>query len=104
METKTFRRTRVGLVVADKSSQTIKVQIEGIVQHPKYKKYIKRSRTFMVHDAEEQCKLGDLVRIEECRPISKLKKWVVREVIERADEKIKDSMKEAPDDSAGNEP
>lgn len=101
MEKKSYRRTRVGRVVADNSAQTIKVQVEGTIQHPKYKKYIKRSYTYMAHDPEERCKLGDLVRIEECRPISKLKKWVVREVIERADEKIKDSMKETRDDSAG---
>ena len=81
---KLSRRSRIGRVVGDHSAKTIKVQIEGTIQHPRYKKYIKRVKTFMVHDPEEICGLGDLVRIEECRPMSKLKKWVVREIIEKA--------------------
>lgn len=82
METnKTIRRSRLGKVVADSTEKTIKVEIEGIVQHPRYKKYIKRHTRFLVHDPEEACKVGDLVRIEECRPISKNKKWVVREIV-----------------------
>ncbi len=82
METnKTIRRSRLGKVVADSTQKTIKVEIEGIVQHPRYKKYIKRHTRFLVHDPEETCKVGDLVRIEECRPISKNKKWVVREIV-----------------------
>jgi len=71
---KTLRRSRVAKVVADSTEKTIKVEIEGIVQHPRYKKYIKRHTRFLVHDPEEKCKVGDTVRIEECRPISKTKK------------------------------
>lgn len=78
---KALRRSRVGKVVADNSQKTIKVEIEGIIQHPRYKKYIKRHTRFMVHDPEEKCKVGDIVRIEECRPISKNKTWVVREIV-----------------------
>lgn len=82
METnKTLRRSRVGKVVADSTEKTIKVEIEGMIQHPRYKKYIKRHTRFLVHDPEEICKVGDLVRIEECRPISKTKKWIVREIV-----------------------
>lgn len=78
---KIVRRSRIGKVVADSTEKTIKVEIEGMVQHPRYKKYIKRHTRFLVHDPEETCKVGDLVRIEECRPISKTKKWIVREVV-----------------------
>ena len=83
--TKVIRRSRVAKVIADSTEKTIKVEIEGIVQHPRYKKYIKRHTRFLVHDPEEKCKVGDLVRIEECRPISKTKKWIVREVVKTAD-------------------
>ena len=82
--TKKIRRSRVGKVIADSTKKTIKVEIEGIVQHPRFKKYIKRHTRFMVHDPEEQCKVGDMVRVEECRPISKTKKWIVREVVKSA--------------------
>ncbi|RCK78487.1 MAG: SSU ribosomal protein S17p (S11e) [Candidatus Ozemobacter sibiricus] len=104
MEQKSHRRTRVGRVIADNTPKTVKVQIEGIVQHPQYKKYIKRHTRFLVHDPEEQCRLGDLVRIEECRPYSKLKKWIVREIIQRADAKTKENLQEATHDSAGINP
>jgi len=83
--TKVIRRSRVAKVIADSTEKTIKVEIEGIVQHPRYKKYIKRHTRFLVHDPEEICKIGDFVRIEECRPISKTKKWIVREVVKTAD-------------------
>ena len=78
---KTLRRSRAAKVVADSTEKTIKVEIEGMVQHPRYKKYIKRHTRFLVHDPEEKCKVGDTVRIEECRPISKTKKWIVREIV-----------------------
>ncbi|HOY68603.1 MAG TPA: 30S ribosomal protein S17 [Candidatus Ozemobacteraceae bacterium] len=82
METnKTHHRTRVGRVIAGKTAKTVKVQIEGMVQHPRYKKYIKRTTTFLAHDEEGICKVGDMVRVEECRPVSKSKHWIVREVI-----------------------
>lgn len=81
---KTLRRSRVGKVVADNTEKTVKVEIEGMIQHPRYKKYVKRHTSFLVHDPEEKCHLGDIVRIEECRPVSKNKTWVVREVIEAA--------------------
>lgn len=85
METnKTLRRSRVGKVVADSTEKTIKVEIEGMIQHPRYKKYIKRHTRFLVHDPQEICKVGDLVRIEECRPVSKTKKWIVREIVQSA--------------------
>ncbi|NLM16257.1 MAG: 30S ribosomal protein S17 [Candidatus Riflebacteria bacterium] len=85
MENKKIRRSRVGKVIKNSSRKTVKVEIEGIVQHPLYKKYIKRHTTFLVHDPEEKCKTGDIVKIEECRPMSKLKHWIVRDIIKPAE-------------------
>ncbi len=82
---KTLRRSRVGKVIADNTEKTVKVEIEGIVQHPRYKKYIKRHTSFLVHDPEEKCHVGDIVRIEECRPVSKNKTWVVREIVKTSE-------------------
>lgn len=79
------RRSRVGKVIKNSGQKTVKVEIEGLVQHPFYKKYIKRHKAFLVHDPEEQCKTGDIVKIEECRPISKRKNWVVRSIVKQAD-------------------
>lgn len=99
---KAHRRTRVGRVVANCSKQTVKVQFEGIIQHPKYKKYIKRSTTWLVHDPESKCQAGDKVQIEECRRISKLKHWIVKEILEHGSAKTQELIKEKTDDSAGN--
>jgi small subunit ribosomal protein S17 len=81
---KSLRRSRVGKVVADSSQKTVKIEIEGIIQHPRYKKYIKRHTRFLAHDPNEVCKIGDIIRVEECRPISKTKKWIVREIVKAA--------------------
>lgn len=77
------RRTLVGRVVSDKMDKSISVLVETREQHPLYKKYLRRSKKFHAHDADNACQLGDLVRIEECRPISKTKTWRLVEVIER---------------------
>ena len=82
---KTLRRSRVGKVIAASTEKTIKVEIEGIVQHPRYKKYVKRQTSFLVHDPSEKCHVGDVVRIEECRPVSKNKTWVVREIVKTSE-------------------
>ena len=71
------RRVMQGLVVSDKPDKTVIVQIERRVMHPLYKKYIKRSKKFAAHDPENRCKTGDLVRIRECPPISKRKRFEV---------------------------
>jgi small subunit ribosomal protein S17 len=81
---KSVRRSRVGKVIADKTPKTVKIEIEGIVQHARYKKYIKRHTRFLAHDPEELCHVGDIVRVEETRPLSKMKTWVVREIIKKA--------------------
>ncbi len=66
-----------GLVVSDKSDKTIVVKVERRIKHPTYKKFITRSSRFMAHDEDNACKVGDIVRIRECRPLSKRKSWEV---------------------------
>mgnify|MGYP001564723389 CR=1 FL=1 len=80
----TNRKIKEGEVVSDKMVQTVVVKVERLVQHPVYKKVVKRTRKFMAHDEEGQCKVGDKVKIIETRPISKLKRWKVFEIIEKA--------------------
>jgi small subunit ribosomal protein S17 len=79
-ETKTTgKRTLTGSVVSDKMDKTVIVQVVRTVKHPRYHKYIKRRKTYKVHDEENACKAGDTVVIEESRPISRHKRWVVIE-------------------------
>ena len=75
-------KERVGEVVSDKMDKTIVVAIENRSPHPKYGKIVVRTRKYKVHDAENQCKTGDRVRIKETRPLSKTKRWTVEEIIE----------------------
>jgi len=74
-------REFVGEVVSDKPNKTVVVQVERRVAHPKYKKFIRRRAKFHAHDENNQFKVGDRVRIRECRPISKLKTWQVVEKV-----------------------
>ena len=83
-ETRGMRKTRIGKVVSDKMDKTIVVIVETMVQHPLFKKRIKRSKKFKAHDENNQCGIGDKVKIMETRPISKDKNWRVIEVIEKA--------------------
>jgi len=69
------RRVLQGVVVSDKADKTITVLVERRVIHPIYKKFIKRSKKYHAHDEANSCSVGDVVRIEECRPISKSKTW-----------------------------
>jgi len=71
------RRVMQGVVVSDKPNKTVIVRVERRVQHPIYKKFIVRSERFAAHDENNRCKVGDIVRIRECRPISKTKTWEV---------------------------
>jgi small subunit ribosomal protein S17 len=90
MEAKRQRRkiSKVGTVIARNSSKTIKVLVERLEQHPVYKKTIRRKRVFLVHDEHEKCKIGDVVRIVETRPLSKLKRWRVVEIVSLASREI----------------
>ena len=73
------RRVLTGRVTSDKMDKTITVLVNRRVMHPLYKKFIRRSKKYAAHDDVNQCKIGDVVRIEECRPISKRKTWTVVE-------------------------
>src|SRR5688500_14240306 len=78
------RTQKVGKVVSDKMDKTVVVAVDYVRRHPLYHKRITRTSRFMAHDERNECKPGDLVRIEETRPLSKHKRWVVREILERA--------------------
>jgi small subunit ribosomal protein S17 len=83
MDTKaqTRKTTKVGTVVGKKMKKTVVVRVERQVRHPLYKKIVRHRQTFLVHDETEKCKVGDTVRIVETRPISKLKRWRVLEIV-----------------------
>lgn len=74
--------------MAKKSAKTLRVLVERLERHPVYKKTIKRKKIFLVHDEHEKCRVGDVVRIMETRPISKLKRWRVAEIIGLASREI----------------
>ncbi len=78
------RKERVGVVVSDKMDKTVTVASLRLVQHPLYKKSLKRTKKFKAHDEQNDCHVGDTVRIRETRPLSKTKRWRVVEVVERA--------------------
>jgi small subunit ribosomal protein S17 len=77
-------KKRVGTVVSDKMDKTVVVAIERIVKHPVYKKYVSRRAKCTAHDAENGCQVGDKVMIVETRPLSKTKRWRVREILKKA--------------------
>jgi small subunit ribosomal protein S17 len=79
-----LRKTRTGKVVSDKMDKTIVVAIETSVKHPLYSKIIKRTYKLKAHDENNECKIGDKVKVMETRPISKDKRWRLVEVIEKA--------------------
>ncbi len=79
-----YRKVREGLVVSDKMDKTIVVAVDYVRRHPLYHKRMTRTSKFMAHDEQNTCKPGDIVRIEETRPLSKHKRWVVREIVQRA--------------------
>ena len=84
MVERALRKTRVGKVVSDKMDKTIVVAIETSVKHPLYGKIIKRTYKLKAHDENNECKIGDKVKVMETRPISKEKRWRLVEVVEKA--------------------
>jgi small subunit ribosomal protein S17 len=72
-----------GLVVSDKMDKTVVVQVERLVKHPVYKKYVRRRAKFMAHDENNDCRVGDTVLIRQSRPLSRHKRWRVSKVLER---------------------
>ena len=77
-------RTLTGQVVSNKMDKSVTVLVERIVEHPLYKKYIRRSTKLLAHDENNECQEGDIVAIEECRPLSKHKSWRLQKIVERA--------------------
>jgi small subunit ribosomal protein S17 len=84
MKDRGLRKRQIGTVVSNKMDKTVVVSIERIVQHPVYKKYVRRRGKCVAHDAQNMCQIGDRVMIVETRPLSKTKRWRVREVLEKA--------------------
>lgn len=84
MKTRKMRRQVVGTVVSDKMDKTVVVEVERLVKHRLYKKYIRRSNKFAAHDETNGCKIGDKVLITESRPLSKTKRWRVSKVVTKA--------------------
>jgi small subunit ribosomal protein S17 len=78
------KNTKVGKVVSNSMDKSVVVSVDRLVKHPLYKKYIRRTTKFMAHDPENSCSVGDTVRFEESKPISKKKRWVVTEILEKA--------------------
>ena len=76
------KKTQIGVVVSDKMEKTVVVKVDRLVKHPVYNKYIKRSAKYKAHDEDNSCKIGDRVVIVETRPLSKDKRWKVRQIIE----------------------
>ena len=78
------RKERIGKVVSDKMNKTITVSVETKYKHPKYGKILSKTKKFMAHDETEQSNIGDTVRIMECRPLSKNKRWRLVSIVEKA--------------------
>jgi small subunit ribosomal protein S17 len=84
MAERNHRKTFIGVVTSNKMDKTIVVRVERLVQHPVYKKYIKRHTKLYAHDPENACQIGDKVKVMATRPLSKLKRWRLVEILERA--------------------
>lgn len=91
MEEQGRRKLRVGRVTSSAMDKTITVAVERVVQHALYKKNIKRTKKFKAHDEQNACQIGDVVRIEETRPLSKTKRWRLVEIVKRAELPVKES-------------
>ena len=83
-EARGHRKTRIGFVESDKMDKTVVVSVVRRYMHPKYKKYVKERLRYKAHDEINECRVGDKVLLEETRPLSRHKRWRVKEVLERA--------------------
>ena len=84
MEERNLRKTRRGVVVSDKMNKTIVVAVRDNVRHPLYNKIVKNTYKLKAHDENNECKIGDTVKVMETRPLSKDKRWRLVEIVERA--------------------
>lgn len=83
-KTRKDRQAKTGVVVSNKTDKTITVRVEQTYMHPLYRRYMKKSSKFTAHDEQNQCNEGDVVSIVSCRPLSKSKRWRLKEVVKRA--------------------
>lgn len=99
MESKqeTNKRKMIGIVVKDKMNKSIVVEVEKFLKHPKYHKFIKRKMRYKAHDESNACKIGDEVLIMEVRPVSKDKRWLVKEIVKK--EELSAGEKEVGNDT-----
>jgi small subunit ribosomal protein S17 len=84
MKKRGLQKTQTGVVISDKMDKSVVVQVDRLVPHPMYKKYVRRRAKYVAHDETNSCKVGDRVLIRETRPFSKTKRWRVSEVLEKA--------------------
>ncbi len=84
MKKRGMKREVNGIIISNKMDKTVVVQVERLVKHPLYKKYIRRRNKFMAHDGNNACRIGDRVEITESRPLSKCKRWRVSRIIAKA--------------------
>ena len=83
METKSLRKERIGVVTSNKMDKTITVAVKWKEKHPIYGKFVNKTKKYHAHDENNECNIGDTVRLRETRPLSKLKRWRLVEIIER---------------------
>lgn len=83
MTERSMRKTRVGTVISDRMDKTVVVRVQTLKEHPRYKKVVRQSSRFKVHDEQNQCTVGDRVRIVETRPLSHDKRWRLLEIVEK---------------------
>ena len=83
METKSLRKERIGVVTSNKMDKTITVAVRWKEKHPIYGKFVNKTKKYHAHDEKNECNIGDTVRLRETRPLSKLKRWRLVEIIER---------------------
>ncbi|MEM6454029.1 MAG: 30S ribosomal protein S17 [Acidobacteriota bacterium] len=81
------RQVLVGTVVSNKMDKTVVVAVERTIMHRLYQRYVKKTKKFTAHDATNACAVGDRVVIESCRPLSKSKRWTIKDIVERAEER-----------------
>ena len=84
MEERNLRKTRTGKVISNKMDKTVVVSVEDHVKHPLYKKIVKRTYKLKAHDEQNECNVGDIVKVMETRPLSKDKRWRLVEIMEKA--------------------
>jgi small subunit ribosomal protein S17 len=85
MQVQGRRKTLVGQVISNKMTKTVTVRVDRLMKHPKFKRYVRRSRTFMAHDEGNTCQPGDKVQVIESRPLSRHKRWRVISILARAE-------------------